>query len=302
MMEDADSIQSVSMASDSIIPAKRVSAVHKADTLRNVAIAGEQPDSIVADSVPAEHHYGVLQTPPEVEHVGQRNDMAWDMSYIYGVFLLLFCVIGLRFRDSRKYISVMIRNLIKVRIRSNVFDETVRETSFLVLLNLMCSCSMGVLLYGAIEMMVSRVPEYFSLGLSALTEHKAASVGICMGVGVVYSCFMATAYYLVGTVFSDRRHAEIWLKGFTAAQGLLGFIYFPLALMLLCWPQWLEIFLWVGLASFVLSKIVFIWKGFRIFFTQFSSWLLFLYYLCSLEIVPLILTYLAAIWLCGFLH
>lgn len=167
MMEDADSIQSVSMASDSIIPAKRVSAVHKADTLRNVAIAGEQPDSIVADSVPAEHHYGVLLTPPEVEHVGQRNDMAWDMSYIYGVFLLLFCVIGLRFRDSRKYISVMIRNLIKVRIRSNVFDETVRETSFLVLLNLMCSCSMGVLLYGAIEMMVSRVPEYFSLGLSA---------------------------------------------------------------------------------------------------------------------------------------
>lgn len=43
MMEDADSIQSVSMASDSIIPAKRVSAVHKADTLRNVAIAGSNP-------------------------------------------------------------------------------------------------------------------------------------------------------------------------------------------------------------------------------------------------------------------
>ena len=126
-----------------------------------------------------------------------------------------------------------------------------------------------MLLYGAIEMMVSRVPEYFSLGLSALTEHKAASVGICMGVGVVYSCFMATAYYLVGTVFSDRRHAEIWLKGFTAAQGLLGFIYFPLALMLLCCSQWLEIFLWVGLASFVLSKIVFIWKGFRIFSLNF---------------------------------
>ena len=63
MMEDADSIQSVSMASDSIIPAKRVSAVHKADTLRNVAIAGEQPDSIVADSVRSEEHTSELQSP-----------------------------------------------------------------------------------------------------------------------------------------------------------------------------------------------------------------------------------------------
>ncbi|MDE6338919.1 MAG: DUF4271 domain-containing protein [Muribaculaceae bacterium] len=47
-----------------------------------------------------------------------------------------------------------------------------------------------------------------------------------------------------------------------------------------------------------IGKIVFIYKGFRIFFQQLRSWLLFLCYLCSLEIVPLILAYLLAYQIC----
>ncbi|MDE5870106.1 MAG: DUF4271 domain-containing protein, partial [Muribaculaceae bacterium] len=57
----------------------------------------------------------------------------------------------------------------------------------------------------------------------------------------------------------------------------------------------------IAAGVFILGKIMFIYKGFRIFFNQISSWMLFLYYLCSVEIVPLILTYFATLQLCSIL-
>lgn len=275
------------------VTSERVAAHNKADSIAS--------DSVAADTVRVEHTYGVLLTAPSQPEVAQREESSDGMSYIFGGLILLFCIIGIRFHNSRKYVSALLRNLVEVRVRSNVFDETVRETSFLVLLNLMWGCSAGILLYGLLCETLPLNP-IFSFGLPGLATHKAAAVAICMGVGVVYTCFMSLAYYVVGCVFSDGVHARMWLKGFTASQGLMSFIYFPVALLLLCWQEWTSILLWIGFGTLVLAKIVFIWKGFRIFFTQFSSWVLFLYYLCSLEIVPLILTYLAALWLCSFLH
>lgn len=275
------------------VTSDRVVAQHKADSIAS--------DSVAADTVRVEHTYGILLTAPRQPEVAQREQSSDGMSYIFGGLILLFCIIGIRFHNSRKYVSALLRNLIEVRVRSNVFDETVRETSFLVLLNFMWGCSAGILIYGLLCESLPSNP-FYSFGVPGLASHKAAAVGICMGVGVAYTCFMSLAYYVVGCVFSDGVHARMWLKGFTASQGLMSFIYFPVALLLLCWREWTPILLWIGFGTFILAKMAFIWKGFRIFFTQFSSWVLFLYYLCSLEIVPLILTYLAALWLCSFLH
>ncbi len=257
-------------------------------------------DTVHADSLHSTHSLGILLTAPVRPDVQMRQTSQTGMSIIVATLLLLFCIIGIRFHNSRKYVTALLRNLVEVRLRSNVFDETVRETSFLVLLNLMWSCSAGVLLYGLLCLTAPSDP-VFTSGVKVLFTDHAASLGVCMGVGIVYTCFMALAYFMVGSVFSDGVHARMWLKGYTASQGLLSFIYLPLALLMICWHEWTEILLWIALGTFILSKIVFIWKGFKIFFTQISSWLLFLYYLCSLEIVPLILTYLAALWICGFL-
>ena len=289
-------------------PAATVTPVAPTAVTRSVAVPvshkdsiGVASDTVASDTVHAQHAFGVVLTPPPHTTVEARENTYLGMSFIIGGLQLLFCIIGIRFHGSRKYVASMLRNLVEVRMRNNVFDETVKETSFLVLLNLMWSCSAGVMLYGLLCLTVPDNP-IWSFGIPALAANQAASVGVCMGAVLIYTCFMAIAYYVVGSVFSDGKHAAVWLKGYTAGQGLLSFIYFPLALLMLCRPEWTEILLWIALGTFVLSKIVFIWRGFRIFFTQISSWLLFLYYLCSLEIVPLILTYLAAMWLCSLLH
>lgn len=259
-------------------------------------------DSVAADSVAADtvaaapKGFGICLTAPPTLVAQPRADDSLGMSCVVGVLALLFCIIGLRFRNNGKYITAMLRNMVEVRLRGNVFDETVSETSFLVLLNLLWSCSGGIVLWTVLGYTLPG-----GAGLPQLHAYPSATIGICMGVGVAYTCIMALAYVTVGTVFYDSVHGRMWLKGFAAGIGLLGLIWLPLSLLLLFYPQWTEILLYIALATFILAKIVFIWKGFRIFFTQISSWVLFLYYLCSLEIVPLILTYLAALQLCSLL-
>ena len=167
------------------------------------------------------------------------------MSYVLGGMFILFCIIGLRFRNNRKYVTMLLRNLVEVRVRNNLFDETVRETSFLVLLNLMWSCSAGIILYSILCYTIHIDPSD-SFGIPALQSRAAVSTAICMGVGVAYTGFMALAYYLVGTVFSGSVYAKMWLKGYSASRGLLSFIYFPLALLFICYPQWVEPLLWVA--------------------------------------------------------
>ncbi|MDE6335094.1 MAG: DUF4271 domain-containing protein, partial [Muribaculaceae bacterium] len=261
------------------------------------------PDSINAanDSVKLKTKtFGMVLDAPEVPTVKESNSRNMGMSFILAGLFLLFCILGLRFRNNSKYISALLHNLVDVRERSNVFDETVRETAFIVLLNLLWSCSAGIVLCALLAYTVPADPAA-SFGLPALTAKPALCTAVCMGLMILYTCGMALAYLTVGTVFYDALHAKMWLKGFCASQGLLAIVFFPLALLLLYCPQWWQELLWTALGCFLITKFVFIWKGFRIFFTQFSSWVLFLYYLCSLEIVPLILTYWAACQLCSLL-
>ena len=261
------------------------------------------PDSVKAinDSLKAKvKTFGMVLDAPEVPEVKPSNSHNMGMSFILGGLFLLFCILGLRFRNNSKYITSLLHNLVEVRVRSNVFDETVRETSFIVLLNLLWSCSAGIVLCALLAYTMPTDPAS-SFGIQALSTKPALCTAVCMGLMILYTCGMALAYLTVGSVFYDAVHAKMWVKGFSASQGILAIVFFPLALLLLYCPQWWQELLWTALGTFLIAKFVFIWKGFRIFFTQFSSWVLFLYYLCSLEIVPLILTYWAACQLCSLL-
>ena len=275
-------------------------------TVAPAAVDSAAVDSAAADSAATdttEHFYGVVLEAPEVVAVRPKPGESTGMSAILATGILLFAVVGLRFRNNRKYVTSLLRHLVETRLRQNVFDETVRETTFLVLLDILWSFSAGILLFTFLR---QGHYTYFSHQITlpvpdTIRLHPARCMAACIGVSIIYTSFMAMAYTVVGTVFSDLRHAKLWLKGFSASQGLLSFLWFPLALITIFYSQWAGWLLLIATATFILSKIIFIWKGFRIFFTQFSSWVLFLYYLCSLEIVPLILTCLGALLICGML-
>lgn len=260
-------------------------------------------DSVVTESVPVMVMSNTLieEADPEVSANAQNGNIFADgMSWIYLCMGLLFCAVAVKFRNNKKYLGALIDDLTETRVRHNAFDETVKETSFLLLLNIMWIASAGVLLWqGIVE---------FGIGHNALpilgqptggeTLHlcdAAKGIGVCMGATAVYAICMILFYWMVGNVFTTSQKTNLWVKGALASSGLETIALFPLALVSVSYEPWSQWAIWGGVLVFVLGKLIFIYKGFRIFFNQISSCLLFLYYLCSVEIVPLILLYLVTL-------
>ncbi|MDE6382124.1 MAG: DUF4271 domain-containing protein [Muribaculaceae bacterium] len=270
------------------------------DEVPGVSGAVNAADSIAADSVrtakdiPGEKKEGIILVNPASELLGKETHLPrihWSpMSWIYLALALLFCVVAIKFKGNSRYMKALMSDLTSTRIRPNAFDDTVRETSLLVLLNIMWVACAGVLLWKTLTLTAGTLVQ----NSASLPDSPAAGIAICSGVAAVYLSLMTIAYLVIGNVFADRRQTQMWVKGAAAAYGLETFLLFPLVLLVLSYPAWNGTLLIIAGAVFIFGKIVFLYKGFRIFFTQISSWLLFLYYLCSLEIVPLILTYVAA--------
>ena len=242
-----------------------------------------EADSVSSQDTLSAHNYGMIMLKP-AERVGAPLRSSWDesMSFILCGVFILFLIIALRFRNNVKYLGALLRDLVETRSRNNLFDDTVRETSFIFLLNLMWCVSAGIIVYGCISNLS---------GLAVFSSQNPIGYLIGMLWALIYILFMTVAYMAVGSVFSDSAHVRMWLKGFGASQSLMTPFLFVMALLAICLPTASMI---VAIASgliFIGARLIFIWKGYRIFFNQISSWVLFLCYLCSLEIVPLVLSF-----------
>lgn len=282
MKQAADSIAGDTMALPPI----------QADTVSTDSIAA---DTLVAGEIPLP----LVMTDPATEYLRQNPPLPPrpadnGMSWVYLALTLLFCAGALKFNGSKRYLRALFADLSETRARHNAFDDTVKETSLLVLLNLIWTLLAGILLwtgllhYGGADTLTGNITGWTA----------ATGIALCTGACLAYIVFINLAYWIVGIVFSDKYKTSAWVKGAAASTGLECFLLFPIALVALTLPHIAPEMAVAGVAVFAVGKLIFIFKGFRIFFSQVSSWLLFLYYLCSLEIVPVILTFLAASALC----
>ncbi len=82
----------------------------------------------------------------------------------------------------------------------------------------------------------------------------------------IYVAGITAAYWVVGNVFTDSRRAVLWIKGAAASTAIGGVLILPPAFLVLCYPAWTPTLLIIAASVFfVLCKILFICKGFRIF-------------------------------------
>ncbi|MDE7179988.1 MAG: DUF4271 domain-containing protein [Muribaculaceae bacterium] len=285
-----------------VAPVQDSAAVMAADTLALPA------DTLALDSlalpqapVEGEIKEGIILINPASAYrkakPEQPKPTIWGggMSWIYLGLILIFSITAVKFKGSSKYLKALLTDLTDTRVRHNVFDETVKETSLLVMLNVLWVASAGILLWVLLGFTVGFDP---AASLSLPPDKQAEGIALCMAVVAVYEVLIFLAYAVVGNIFTDSKLTRLWVKGAGASSAMETFLLFPIALMALNYPPWQESLLIIAIIVFGLGKLVFLYKGFRIFFNQSSSWLLFLYYLCSLEIVPLILTYAGALWAC----
>lgn len=228
-------------------------------------------DTVVTESLPPAMVYGNPVTLHEAhEHLSPAAANSWVLLALF----MLFAAVCFRFKSNTKYFQNLLHELIDVRERANAFDDTVRETSFMWLLNAVCCIAGGIILDRALA---GATPSTSILALLG-----------CIGATAIYCTLMPCLYWLVGDIFTDRLHAKMWTQGFLASQAVLGVALLPLSLIAIFYPG-STVLLPLTAVVIIIAKILFISKGFRIFFSNYAYWVTFLYYLCSLEVVPLIL-------------
>lgn len=208
-----------------------------------------------------------------------------------GLVMLVFFFLAISFRTGRKYVADFAQHMFSVRKRQNAFeDHTMSETQMMTALLSNTSLMSGLLFYLAIN---RYYPEF------TLAENVFKSV---LSLTLLYGAFLLLQlllYYILGFVFArDKEDTRLWLDGFKSSQSILGLFLFPLVFITILYPASSTIMLNCSILLYFCSRLIFISKGFRIFFKNSDSCVYFILYLCTIEIVPVFLMLSGAIYLC----
>lgn len=254
------------------------------------------PDSVQCDTVVATSaSLPVMQEPAGAKAEplpgGPLRDTPSMALLLVGVMLVV-----VSYRTGYKYLENLAHNMFSVRRRDSLFEAgTVNETQILsALIGLTCTME-GLLGYQAISL--------FNPSLSAgMHQSMWQYVGLFVVVALVFYLVQIVVYHLLGFIFSDRDSTRVWLDGFKASQSLLGLLLFPAVAVSLAAPQTVKGVLILASILYICTRFIFICKGFRIFYSNLLSLVYFILYLCSVEIVPLSITYRVTMQLCHYLQ
>lgn len=203
-----------------------------------------------------------------------------ENSWLSSIIVAMLVVIALNINHCRQLFKNFRQNLLGLRQRANAFDNrTTNEWRTLFIIILLLTLSEGILMFSA-SVSAGIVRE--GTGALAMTMLLAL---VAMG----YYVWQLVAYRIVGYAFSDRDAVRQWLSGFNASQVLLSMLLIVPALLSLFYTKLTDVMLILAAGCYILSRILFISKGFRIFYTNFGSLLYFILYLCALEITPLLI-------------
>lgn len=241
-----------------------------------VSIGGSDSISVaeydsIASSVtfdPVGHLDGIA--PRQLSHIPGQS------SIVLAIMVALFVGAGCNPAGFRTTLLHYCSELSNVRTRRNAFDEDSGRGGLAIM--------RVFLFWGAV------VVCGICASLLAGAE-TTASILAGIALAAVFSGFEYSAYMLVGYAFTSREERARWIGGFTASVALTGISVFIPTLLLIFFPEWHTALMWTSLGVFGIFRIVFISKGFRIFYDRISSLLYFILYLCTLEIIPLV-----AVW------
>ena len=211
-----------------------------------------------------------------------RADQPGTRAGFLAMIALIFVLLAYNFRHLGRLLRTYGEELVKVRLRrDNVFDERPAADARILLLLLMqfVVCG-GILLSGALHIFGGNIGP-----LPVLSVVKVIAI-----VGIYY-IFQFVAYQTVGYTFTTSAGRREWVRGFNASQALLGLALAVPAVLSVFYPVTALYMVVLGAVLYFCGRILFILKGFRIFYDKFSSLLYFILYLCTLEIIPLILVY-----------
>ncbi len=221
-----------------------------------------------------------------------RPELLGYNSGLLCIIIAMMLIVIFNIRQYSRFLKTLFNDMWSLRRRSTLFDErTVNETRIMgALIIQLCVCESILLLAG--------MP---LLGLYVPPAKAAVVASAFIGVTFVYYFLQVVAYKVIGYVFAEPKQSDQLLSGFNSSQTLLGFCLLLPAMSVLFYPSLTEALLCTSILLYLCARIIFIYKGFRIFYHNFSTLLYFILYLCTVEIIPALLVLNGIFSLCRIL-
>lgn len=271
------------------------------------SITHSQPDSTAAIRLPAlwktapmkptRPHRRPTWPPPSPSTLGlptaypatRCHDVPGYDSGVLTMIIASFLLVAFSFRNASRLWKTFFQDLTVVRRRANLFDERTVGEKWVIAAMLIQTCVYeGLMLFAMLSVNGRWTPQ----------DPVFPTIAALTGLAALLYLFQSAACFTVGYAFTDQAGRIQWLRGLNASQAVTGFALVIPALGSLFHPEASGILLYCGGLLYILGRFVFICKGFRIFYHGISSLLYFILYLCTLEIIPVIMICMGALNLC----
>ena len=254
------------------------------------------PDSTTCDTTVTSMSTLPLMTPPDGREAQPLASGLLHDSVCMALLLAGVMAVVVTYRTGYKYMENFVHNMFSTRRRENLFeDHTMSETRILSALMANTCIVEGLLLFMAVDIWK---PTFSASLHAAIAVHALLFIGIAL----LFYLVQLGVYTLIGNVFTDSVNTRIWTAGFNATQSLLGLLLLPLLAVALVVPESAKQMLIFAIILYFCARIVFICKGFRIFFSTLPSLVYFILYLCAVEFVPIFLLAAATVYFCNLLQ
>ena len=211
------------------------------------------------------------------------------------MFLLSCLFLITSYRLGNVYIANLMHNMFTTKGKDDLYsDHTASDTRIIIALIVNTCLMEGLLLFYGLS--------WYDPQLTiALQRSVFLHVFVLVLSAALFITFQLFMYRLIGFTFASDNLTELWVSGFLSSQATLGLLLFPIVVITLVFPSTIKLMLSLALVLYILARIVFIWKGFRIFFNNLSSSIYFILYLCAVEIVPPLLALAGTVYVCSIL-
>lgn len=241
-------------------------------------------DSILIDSICKTTDTIETITPPAYMSGNIPTERVNHSGHDSGIMLLLtitFILVSFSFNHYRRMLSIYGQNIWTVRRRVNAFDEhTTNERSVIAILIFQLCIYIGILLSAKINTIIPINPNNIMITTCCV-----------IGIYGIYYLFQLLIYSLIGYVFIDKISSSQWIKGFNSSHIFLGFALIIPTVVSIFYPETTETMITIACILYIIARLMFISKGFRIFYNKIHSLFYFILYLCTLEIIPVIFVY-----------
>ncbi len=215
---------------------------------------------------------------------------------VFVMMLSVVVIFAVVFRANFIHFLRMLKDVRYVRERHNLFDPIPGKHAFFyrgyMLFQVFLLCGIGVFAFTRAEELVTyRDWRDLLLVVSAFT-----------GVFLVFYVAKRLIYALLASVFTTEEKFRFWMINYNAVMGLWGLtLYLPVYWMVIVGGNiWVPVIMFC--LSYVLCRLVIVYKTMSIFWHHRNGFLYISLYLCALEILPLIYLYEGTVLLYNFIE